>query len=329
MNELPNFWTNKSILVTGGNGFLGHHVVDSLIDAGASKSNIRCPRSVDFDLTKSDQAAGAIDGADIVIHLAAVMGGIGFFKGKNGRVFHDNLSMGLNVLEQSRLAGVQKVAVIGTNCSYPANASVPTKETELWRGYPASETAAYGISKLSVFEHAAFLHEESDLQTVNLIPTNLYGPGDNFDPATALVIPGLIAKYEHALRTGAPSVKPWGTGQQSRDFLYVGDVANAIVESVAIVDDPGPINLGSSIETKIRDVAASISETVGFPGDTIWDASGPVGRARGALDISRAKELFGFNPTTTLADGIRQTVDWYRENNAPDTNERSTQEELV
>src|SRR5581483_10028531 len=296
-------------LVTGGSGFLGSHVVERLEAAGHEAI---VPRSAEFDLTHEQDAARLFARAEpeLVIHLAALAGGIGANRAQPGRFWYANLAMGANVVEQSRLASVRKLVVLGTICAYPKFTPVPFHEEELWNGYPEETNAPYGIAKKALLVGAQAYREQYGLNAIYLLPVNLYGPRDNFDLQTSHVIPALIRK----MLESRDRVVLWGDGSPTREFLYVEDCAAAIVLAAERYDGPEPVNLGSGEEISIRDLAGLIAELTGFEGEIEWDESQPNGQPRRLLDTRRALELFGFRAGTRLRDGLERTIAWYRAN---------------
>jgi GDP-L-fucose synthase len=295
-------------LVTGGSGFLGSHVVERLQKAGY---DVVVPRSAEHDLTHETDAARLFRDTEpeIVIHLAALAGGIGANRAAPGRFWHANLLMGAHVLEQSRLAGVRKLVLLGTICSYPKLTPVPFREESLWDGYPEETNAPYGIAKKAHLVGAQAYRDEYGLHSIYLLPVNLYGPRDNFDLETSHVIPALIRK----MLESRERVVLWGDGSPTREFLYVDDCAEGIALATERYDAPEPVNLGSGEEISIRDLAELIAELTGFAGELRWDASKPNGQPRRRLDTSRAAELFGFRAQTSLREGLERTIAWYRE----------------
>lgn len=309
-----SFWSGKSVMVTGGAGFLGRHVVVKLRDRGASK--VFVPRSVDYDLREKEAILRALDHArpDLIIHLAAVVGGIGANRANPGRFFYDNAIMGIQLMEQARLAGVEKFVTVGTVCAYPKHTPVPFREEALWNGYPEETNAPYGLAKKMLLVQGQAYREQYGFNAIYLLPVNLYGPGDNFDPESSHVIPALIRKCIEANETGAPYIEAWGTGNASREFLYVEDAAEGIVLAAEGYDEPQPVNLGSGAEITIRELAGIIAELTGFNGEIRWDASKPDGQPRRQLDVSRATRLFGFRAKTDFREGLRRTIEWYQQN---------------
>lgn len=304
------------ILVTGGSGFLGSHVVEELQRRGARK--IVVPRSRDVDLT--DQAAARAlfqrEQPDLVLHLAAKVGGIGANLRHPGTFFRDNMAMGLNVLEEARRVGTAKVVVTGTICAYPKFAPIPFREDDLWKGYPEETNAPYGVAKKALLVMAQAYRQEFGSRFVMLFPVNLYGPRDNFDLETSHVIPAMIRKFIEAKTRGAREVVLWGDGTPTREFLYVEDCARGFVEAALLYDDPDPVNLGAGFEISMRDLAQKIAQKVGFEGALVWDTSKPGGQPRRMLDVSRARERFGFVAKTSFDEGLDATIRWYREHQA-------------
>jgi len=298
-------------MVTGGDGFLGRRVVERLTRAGAA--DVFIPRKRHYDLRNRDAIARAItDGRpDLVIHLAAVVGGIGANRENPGRFFYENAIMGLELMEQARLAGVAKFVSIGTVCAYPKFTPVPFREEDLWNGYPEETNAPYGLAKKMLLVQGQAYRQQYNFNAVYLIPVNLYGPGDNFDPASSHVIPALIKKCVDARERGDRFIEVWGTGGASREFLYVDDAAEGIVLAAELFDRPEPVNLGGGQEIAIRDLISLIGRFTRFDGEIRWDASKPDGQQRRALETSRAREAFGFIARTSLEEGLRRTIGWY------------------
>ena len=307
----PGYWGGRRVMVTGGGGFLGSTVVERLRTSGAGQ--IFSVRSRDYDLRTRDGIDRALaDGRpDVVIHLAAVVGGIGANRENPGRFFYENAVMGIQLMEQARLAGVGKFVQIGTVCSYPKFTSVPFHEDDLWDGYPEETNAPYGLAKKMLLVQGQAYRQQYEFDVIHLIPVNLYGPGDNFDPASSHVIPALIKKCIDAREARAEHIDVWGTGAASREFLYVDDAAEGIVLAAERYDGADPINLGVGHEITIRELVELIARLTGFVGDLRWDTSKPDGQPRRALDTSRAREQFGFIARTTFEEGLRRTIEWY------------------
>jgi GDP-L-fucose synthase len=308
---MRSFWADRRVMVTGGGGFLGKAVVQRLKAAGATE--IFIPRSRSYDLRTSEGIAAALgDGRpDLIIHLAAVVGGIGANRDNPGRFFYENAIMGIELMEQARRAGVDKYVQIGTVCSYPKLTPVPFHEDDLWNGFPEETNAPYGVAKKMLIVQGQAYRQQYGFNAIHLIPVNLYGPGDNFDPASSHVIPALIKKCVDARDSGADHIEVWGTGSASREFLYVDDAAEGIVLGSERYDGPEPVNLGTGGEITIRELVELIARLTNFDGAIRWDTSKPDGQPRRALDTSRARELFGFESHTSFENGLRQTITWY------------------
>lgn len=306
------FWSSKSVMVTGGAGFLGSHVVAELRRRGATR--IFVPRSAEYDLRREADIRRALQRSepDIVIHLAAVVGGIGANRREPGRFFYDNAIMGIQLMEQARLAGVAKFVSVGTVCAYPKQTPVPFREEDLWNGYPEETNAPYGLAKKMLLVQGQAYRQQYGFNAIYLLPVNLYGPGDSFDPERSHVIPALIRKFLEAKEQGAREVVAWGTGSASREFLYVEDAAEGIALATQRYDGAEPVNLGSGREITIRELAEVIARLIGFSGEIRWDASQPDGQPRRRLDTTKAKELFGFEARTPFEEGLRRTIAWYR-----------------
>lgn len=301
------------IVVTGGAGFLGSHVVDVLRARGVT--DIVVPRRREYDLVDRDACRRLLEDAkpDLVIHLAAKVGGIGANRANPGLYLFENAMMGLQLVEECRLAKIPKMVITGTICAYPKFAPVPFREDDLWNGYPEETNAPYGIAKKLLLVQAQAYREQYGMNAVVLFPVNLYGPRDNFDLETSHVIPAMIRKCRAAVATGASEVALWGDGSPTREFIYVEDAAEAIVLAAERYDDADPVNIGTGDEVSIRDLAHAIGDATGFTGTFAWDPSKPNGQPRRQLDVSRAKERFGFSARTSLAEGLRRTVAWARE----------------
>jgi GDP-L-fucose synthase len=303
------------VLITGGGGFLGSHLVDRVRRDGIEPF---VARRRDYDLTRAEDVARLFATArpELVIHLAAEVGGIGANRANPGRYWYANLMMGAHVLEQSRESGAAKLVILGTICAYPKFAPVPFREDDLWDGYPEETNAPYGIAKKSLLVGAQSYREQYGLDSIYLLPVNLYGPRDNFDLQTSHVIPALIRKMVEADRRGESEIVLWGDGSPTREFLYVDDCAEGIWLAAQKFDGPQPVNLGTGEEIAIRDLAELIGELTGFEGEIVWDTSKPNGQPRRKLDTSRAEQLFGFRAHTTLRDGLERTIEWYRSHRA-------------
>lgn len=300
--------------MTGGAGFLGRHVIEKL--KLFDDVEIFIPRSRDYDLIEKIDIVRMLEVSqpDLVIHLAAVVGGIGHNQKNPGKFFYDNLMMGAQLIEQSRLYGVKKFVATGTVCSYPKFTPVPFKEEDIWNGYPEETNAPYGLAKKMMLVQSQSYREQYGFNSIFLLPANMYGPVDNFDLETSHVIPALIRKCVEARRQDKPYVEAWGSGDASREFLYVEDCAEAIVKAAASYDSSDPINLGNGREIKIKDLVALIVELTKFQGEVRWQSDKPDGQPRRQLDTTRAFERFGFQARTSLEDGLRKTVDWYERN---------------
>lgn len=305
----------KRVLVTGGAGFLGAAVVAELERRGPAE--IRAPRSRDCDLREREACRRAVEGMDLVVHLAAKVGGIGLNREKPGELFYDNLIMGAQLLEEGRRAGVSKFVTVGTICAYPKFTPVPFREEHLWDGYPEETNAPYGVAKKALLVQSQAYRQQYGFNAVYLLPVNLYGPRDNFDPRSSHVIPALIKKVHDAQQRGDRTIEVWGTGSATREFLYVDDAARGIVLAAERYDDGDPVNLGAGFEISIRDLTELIGELMGFEGELRWDATKPDGQPRRQLDTSRARERFGFVAETDFRTGLRRTIDWYRANPLP------------
>ncbi len=309
---MSSMWPGRRVMVTGGGGFLGQAVVRRLQAGGAD--SIFVPRSRDYDLRTEDGIDRALaDGRpQLVIHLAAVVGGIGANRENPGRFFYENAIMGIQLMEQARLAGVEEFVTIGTVCAYPKFTPVPFKEDDLWNGYPEETNAPYGLAKRMLLVQGQAYRQQYGFNAIYLLPVNLYGPGDNFDPRSSHVIPALIKKCVDAIETGADHIDVWGTGTASREFLYVDDAAEGIALAAERYDGPEPVNLGTGQEITIRELVALIADATGFTGEIRWDPSKPDGQPRRALDTSRARARFGFEARTSFRDGLSRTVETYR-----------------
>lgn len=306
------FWDDKRVMVTGGRGVLGSFIVEKLAARGAAE--IFVPEIERYDLVRMDAVRQAYaDGRpDIVIHLAAKVGGIGANRENPGSFFYDNLMMGAQLMEAGRLCGVSKFVALGTICCYPKFAPVPFREQDLWDGYPEETNAPYGLAKKMLLVQSQAYRQQYGFNAIFLMPVNLYGPRDNFDPGSSHVIPALIKKHLDAIAAGSGEVVVWGSGNATREFLYVEDAAEGILLAAERYDQPEPVNIGAGFEISIRDLAELISRITGFPGRITWDGSKPDGQPRRMLDTSRAEREFGFRASTGFEQGLRRTVEWYR-----------------
>jgi GDP-L-fucose synthase len=301
----------KRIAVTGGAGFLGRFLVDKLKER--SHVEVFVPRSREYNLVEKPDIVRLLDDTrpDMVIHLAAVVGGIGHNQKNPGKFFYDNLIMGAQLIEQSRLHGVKKFVATGTVCAYPKFTPVPFKEDDLWNGYPEESNAPYGLAKKMMLVQSQAYREQYGFNSIFLLPANLFGPGDNFDLETSHVIPALIRKCVEARRSGADFIEVWGSGRPSREFLYVEDCAEGILKAAANYDESDPVNLGNGREVVIKDLVELIARLAQFEGEIRWQSDKPDGQPRRQLDTSRASERFGFKAVTSLEDGLRKTIEWY------------------
>lgn len=311
-------WTGRSILVTGGAGFLGRYVVARLRRAGAD--HVTVPRSAQYDLRHEHDVVRLFQDVrpSLVIHLAATVGGIGANRDNPGAFLYDNLMMGALLLEHGRRAGVEKFVNIGTICSYPKITPVPFREDDLWNGYPEETNAPYGLAKKMLLVQGQAYRQQYGVNAIHLLPVNLYGPGDNIDPASSHVIPALIRKCVEAVERGERVVQVWGTGRATREFLYVDDAAEGIVLAAEHYDRAEPVNLGAGFEISIRELAGMIADLCGFTGTLEWDSSQPDGQPRRSVDTTRARQ-FGFEARTTFEAGLRATIEWYRTHAAAST----------
>lgn len=303
----------KKVLLTGASGFLGGFVLAALLKQGLNPADIFCPQHSELDYKKWKDCCRAVEDIDIVIHLAAQVGGIGFNRRNQGIIFYENIIMGIQLMEAARQAGVSKFLQVGTVCAYPKITPVPFREESLWEGYPEETNAPYGIAKKALLVQAQAYRAQYGFNAIYLLPTNLYGPRDSFDPEDSHVIPALIRKCIDAVRTGKKEIEVWGSGSASREFLYVEDCAEGIFLAAQGYDNPAPVNLGSGIEISIRNLVELIAEECGFQGSIRWDATKPDGQPRRCLDTTRAQQ-FGFKARTQFREGLRKTISWYCQN---------------
>jgi len=306
------FWKHKKVLVTGGSGFLGSHLVNLLKELDPKE--VFTPGSFQYDLRNLDACKEVVADKDIIIHLAGIVGGIGFNLTNPATMFYDNLIMGIQLMEQARLAGVKKFVAIGTICAYPKFTPIPFKEEDLWNGYPEGTNAPYGLAKKMLLVQTQAYRKQYNFNAIYLLPVNLYGPGDNFDLQSAHVVPSLIRKVDNALVQGENQITVWGTGRPTREFLYVEDAAKGILLATQAYDKPDPVNLGSGMEVSIRELAEKICGIMGFRGEIVFDSSKPDGQPRRRLDVTKAKREFGFSATTSFDKGLKKIIEWYRNN---------------
>lgn len=306
-----NFWQDKKVLITGGAGFLGSHLVDRLFKNVNLQKNIIVPRSKEYDLRKKSVANKLTRGIDIVIHLAANVGGIGYNLIKPGQLFYDNIMLGIHVMEEARKNKVSKFISIGTVCAYPKFTPVPFKESDLWNGFPEETNAPYGIAKKMLLVQGQAYRQQYGFNAIYLLPVNLYGPRDKFDPGQSHVIPALIKKFYDAKKNNDKQVIVWGTGKATREFLYVADAAEAIILAAEKYEKPDPVNVGSSFEISIKHLAKLIARLTGYKGDIVFDPSKPDGQPRRKLDTSKAEKEFGFKSKVNFEEGLRKTIKWY------------------
>lgn len=305
------FWSDKKILITGGAGFFGSQVVSQLLQKGASRENILVPRSRETDLRQWENCVKAVKDRDMVIHLAAKVGGIGYNQAYPADLFYDNAIMGIQLLEAARQENVGKCVVAGTICAYPKFTPVPFKEENLWEGYPEETNAPYGLAKKMLLVQSQAYRTQYGFNSIYLLPVNLYGPKDNFNPESSHVIPALIKKFIDANERGDTFVDVWGTGTASREFLYVDDAARGLVLAAEHYNKPEPVNLGSGMEITIRDLVVLINELTGYRGEIHWDTTKPDGQPKRSLDVNRAKKEFGFEARMPFREGLRRTIEWY------------------
>ncbi|MFX0133449.1 MAG: GDP-L-fucose synthase family protein [Candidatus Hodarchaeota archaeon] len=309
-----SFWKGKHVSVTGGDGFLGRHLVRMLKEKGAIPYIVQIE---EYDLTKYQDCERLVSQkpkADIIIHLAAVVGGIGINKDNPGKFFYDNLMMGVQIVETSRLAEIPKVVLIGTICAYPKFTQVPFKEEDIWDGYPEETNAPYGLAKKMLLVQSQAYRQQYGFNSIYLLPVNMYGPGDNFDLYSSHVIPALIRKCVEAVQNNKDYIEVWGTGKASREFLFVEDAARGILLAAEKYNSSVPVNLGTGFEITIKDLVHKIAKLTGFKGEIRWDASKPDGQPRRSLDVSRAKKAFGYEAKVNFDEGLKRTIDWFIEN---------------
>ncbi|MFI5360617.1 MAG: GDP-L-fucose synthase family protein [Elusimicrobiota bacterium] len=310
--EIPpaKFWRGRRVIVTGGNGFVGRHLVPKLAKSGAKVFTVA---SREYDLTRESRVRALLreHPAGMILHLAARVGGIGANRANPGKFFYDNIMMGVPFMEHARRAGVDKFVQIGTICAYPKFTPVPFKEDDLWNGYPEETNAPYAIAKKALLVQAQAYRQQYGFNAIYLLVVNLYGPHDNFDLENSHVIPALIRKFLEAKAAGETSVRLWGTGKPTREFLYVDDAVEGIERAARLYDGAEPVNIGSGREQPVAEIAADIARLTGFTGELIWDASKPDGQPRRCLDTTRAKAAFGFSSRTTMEEGLKKTIAWY------------------
>lgn len=308
--------SNKKVVVTGGAGFLGKAVVAQLLAAGAMEENIMVPRSREYDLTTMEACQRVVQGQDVIVHLAAHVGGIGLNREKPAELFYDNLMMGAQLIEAARNSGVEKFVCVGTICAYPKFTPVPFKEEDIWDGYPEETNAPYGVAKKALLVQLQSYRDQYDFNGVYLLPVNLYGPEDNFNPASSHVIPALIRKVYEAQQRGDATIPVWGDGSPTREFLFSEDAARGIVMATQSFESSEPINLGTGYEISIKDLVELICKLMGYEGELVWQTDKPNGQPRRCLDTQKAKEKFGFEAKVSFEEGLKRTIDWYRDNAA-------------
>lgn len=308
---MHKFWKGKKVVLTGGSGFLGKVLSKKIQKLGVEPV---IPRSATEDLRDRGVCQRIVKGADIVIHAAGNVGGIGYNREHPGTLFFDNLMMGVQLMEEARLAGVKKFVAIGTICAYPKFTPVPFREEDIWNGYPEETNAPYGLAKKMLLVQSQAYRQEFDFNSIFLLPVNLYGPGDNFNPASSHVIPALIKKFVDAKERNEAFVSVWGTGKATREFLFVDDCADGILLATEKYDKSDPVNLGSSLEISIKDLAELIKKITEYKGKIVWDITKPDGQPRRKLDTSRAEKEFGFKSRTDFSEGLKKTLEWYTSN---------------
>ncbi|MDZ7586965.1 MAG: GDP-L-fucose synthase [Patescibacteria group bacterium] len=308
---MTNYFKHKNILLTGGAGFLGQWMYKELVKKGADKNKIIIPRSKTDNLLKLSTVKKLVKNQDIIIHLAGLVGGIGFNQENPARMVYENLVMGVHLMEEARQAGVSKFVVLGTICCYPKFAPVPFKEEDLWNGYQEKINAPYGLAKKMLLVMSQAYRQQYNFNSIFLLPVNLYGPGDNFDPRSSHVVPSLIRKIHEAKQKEDKEVMVWGTGKATREFLYVADAARGIVLATEKYNQSEPANLGAGFEISIKDLAEKIALIMNFNGKIIWDKTKPDGQPKRCLDVSKAKKYFGFTAKTNFDEGLKKTIQWY------------------
>jgi GDP-L-fucose synthase len=306
------YWNDKTVLVTGGHGFLGTHLVEELKKLNPKK--IITPESSENDLRIYEECLKVSKGVDVVIHLAANVGGIGYNLNNPAELFDDNILMSVNMMKAAKVNGVKKYLALGTICAYPKFTPVPFNEKDLWMGYPEETNAPYGLAKKMQLVQAQAYRQEYGFNAIFLLPVNLYGPRDNFNPKSSHVIPALIKKFVEAKENGEKEVVVWGSGKPTREFLYVKDAAKGIILAVEKYDKEDPVNLGAGFEISIKELAELIKKLTSYEGKIVWDSSKPDGQPRRMLDVSKAKKEFGFEAQTKFEEGLKETIDWYLQN---------------
>jgi GDP-L-fucose synthase len=314
MTSTPIELADQRILVTGGAGFLGKQVIDQLCKAGADRNKITVPRSRDCDLRQMEACQRAVDQQDVIVHLAAHVGGIGLNREKPAELFYDNLMMGTQLIHAAYEAGVKKFTCVGTICAYPKFTPVPFKEDDIWNGYPEETNAPYGIAKKALLVQLQSYRQQYGFDGIYLLPVNLYGPEDNFDPRSSHVIPALIRKVCEAQQRGDKQIPVWGDGSPTREFLYSTDAARGIVMGTQLYSDGEPVNLGTGSEITIKDLITLICNLMDYEGEIVWETHQPNGQPRRCLDTERAKQAFGFTAEVGFEEGLRNTIAWYRQN---------------
>ena len=306
--------TNKRIVITGGGGFLGAHLISELKKNGVNSKNIFIPRSNQYDLRRTEHIKKVVKNADIIIHLAAKVGGIGYNRDHPAEMFYDNIIMGVPLMHEAWKSGVEKFVAVGTICCYPKFTPVPFKEKDLWNGYPEETNAAYGLAKKMLLVQLQAYRKQYNFNSIYLLPVNLYGPGDDFDTRRSHVIPALIKKIDEAISKNMDYIEVWGTGIASREFLYVEDAVDAIIKAAELYDEEMPLNVGTGVETPIAELAESIKEISNYPGKIKWNTKGPDGALRKVSDISRITNKLKWKPKYDLKAGLTKTIKWFENN---------------